>query len=239
MCNICWYFFHNFIMRYLALATDYDGTLATHGHVKDETIAALKRLRSSGRKLILITGRELNDLLRAFPQIDLFDIVIAENGPLLYVPANHQEKLLALKPPQEFVDKLRERGVNPSMGKVIVATWDKHETTVSKVINELGLDLEIILNKGALMILPTGINKASGLAAALEDMQLLPENVVGVGDAENDLDFLNVCGISVAVNNALPVVKEAATFVTENSCGAGVTELIDQLIASDLSEYQL
>ncbi|MBE9211756.1 HAD-IIB family hydrolase [Plectonema cf. radiosum LEGE 06105] len=177
--------------------------------------------------------------IRAFSQIDLFDIVIAENGPLLYVPANHQEKLLALKPPQEFVDKLRERGVNPSIGKVIVATWDKHEATVSEVINELGLDLEIILNKGALMILPTGINKASGLAAALEDMQLLPENVVGVGDAENDLDFLNVCGISVAVNNALPVVKEAATFVTKNSRGAGVTELIDKLIASDLSEYQL
>ncbi|MGF1673749.1 MAG: HAD family hydrolase [Rivularia sp. (in: cyanobacteria)] len=226
-------------MRYLILATDYDGTLATHGDVNEETIAALKRLRSSGRKLILITGRHLDDLLRAFPQIDLFDIVVAENGPLLYTPANRKKELLAQKPPQEFINKLEEHEVDFSVGEVIVASSDKHETTISEVINELGLDLEIILNKGALMILPTGINKASGLAAALEDMQLLPENVVGVGDAENDLDFLNVCGISVAVNNALPVVKEAATFVTENSRGAGVTELIDKLIASDLSEYQL
>lgn len=53
-------------MRYFVLATDYDGTLATDGRVSDETIAALKRLRLSGRKLILVTGRELEDLQRAF-----------------------------------------------------------------------------------------------------------------------------------------------------------------------------
>ncbi|NJN12273.1 MAG: HAD family phosphatase [Richelia sp. RM1_1_1] len=227
-------------MRYLALATDYDGTLATDGHVNEETVAALQRLRSSGRKLILITGRELDDLLKAFPQINLFDIVVVENGAVVYTPANLQEKLLGEQPPQEFVNKLRERNVKPlGVGKVIVGTWHSHETTVLEVIKELGLDLEITLNKGAVMILPTGIDKAAGLAAALEDMQLSPENVVGVGDAENDLAFLNVCGISVAVNNALPGVKETATFVTENSRGAGVMELIDMLIASDLSEYQL
>jgi hypothetical protein len=225
-------------MRYLALATDYDGTLAADGHVDEETLAALERLRFSGRKLILITGRQLDDLLKVFSQINLFDIVVAENGALLYTPANNQEKLLAERPPQEFIKKLQERGVEPlSVGKVIVATWHPHETMVLEVIKELGLDLEIILNKGAVMVLPTGIDKAKGLVAALEDMQLSQENVVGVGDAENDLAFLNLCGISVAVNNALPVVKEAVTFVTEGNRGAGVTELIDKLITSDLSEY--
>jgi HAD superfamily hydrolase (TIGR01484 family) len=44
-------------MRYFVLATDYDGTLATDGRVHDETLTALKHLRASGRKLILVTGR--------------------------------------------------------------------------------------------------------------------------------------------------------------------------------------
>ena len=66
-------------MRYLALASDYDGTRATDGHVNQETLAALERLRN-GRKLILVTGRELDDLLRVFEQIHLFDLVVAENG---------------------------------------------------------------------------------------------------------------------------------------------------------------
>ncbi|RUR74844.1 HAD family hydrolase [Chlorogloeopsis fritschii PCC 9212] len=69
-------------MRYLALATDYDGTLATDGRVNDETLAALKRLQASGRKLILVTGRQLDDLQRAFPQFDCFDCIVAENFAL-------------------------------------------------------------------------------------------------------------------------------------------------------------
>ena len=46
-------------MRYLALCTDYDGTVAHHGHVDEPTIDALAALKASGRKLILVTGREL------------------------------------------------------------------------------------------------------------------------------------------------------------------------------------
>ena len=73
-------------MRYLALAIDYDGTLAHDGHVDEPPLTALGKLRGSGRKLILVTGRELGELLGVFPRIDLFNRVIAENGGCL-VPA--------------------------------------------------------------------------------------------------------------------------------------------------------
>jgi|Tabmets5t2r1_1033131.scaffolds.fasta_scaffold25787_3 HAD superfamily hydrolase (TIGR01484 family) len=74
-------------MRYHVLATDYDGTLAHDGRVDDDTVAALKRLANTGRKLVLVTGRELDDLLAAFPQAELFDRIVAENGALLHHPA--------------------------------------------------------------------------------------------------------------------------------------------------------
>ena len=81
-------------MRYYALACDYDGTLASHGRVDDDVVAALKRVKSSGRKLILVTGRELNNIVQLFPYLDLFDRVVVENGALLYRPATHDEKVL-------------------------------------------------------------------------------------------------------------------------------------------------
>ena len=59
-------------MRYLVLASDYDGTLATDGVVDDETVRAVERLVHSGRKLILVTGRELPDLESVFSRLDLF-----------------------------------------------------------------------------------------------------------------------------------------------------------------------
>ena len=67
-------------MRYLALATDYDGTLAQDGRVTQETMASLEKLRATGRKLILVTGRELDELLRIFPGASLFERIVAENG---------------------------------------------------------------------------------------------------------------------------------------------------------------
>jgi HAD superfamily hydrolase (TIGR01484 family) len=222
-------------MRYLALCCDYDGTIAHHGRVDEPTLAALKRLRESGRKLLLVTGRELDELQTVFPHLDLFARVVAENGALIYRPETREERLLDEAPPQTFVDELIERGVGPiSVGRVIVATWEPHEKTVLETIRDCGLELQVIFNKGAVMVLPAGINKASGLRAALAELNLSPHNAVGVGDAENDHAFLNICECSVAVANALPAVKAKADIVTFADHGAGVTELIDEMLADDL-----
>jgi hypothetical protein len=94
----------------------------------------------------------------------------------------------------------------------------------------------VIFNKGAVMVLPPGINKASGLQAALEDLRLSAHNVVGIGDAENDTAFLTACGCAVAVENALPSIKERADVVTEGSRGQGVIEIAERLLADDLSD---
>ena len=226
-------------MRYLVLATDYDGTLATDGRVDQATVAALKRLLASGRKLIMVTGRELPELLDIFPQVTLFERVIAENGALLYRPATREEKLLGPSPPVEFVEELRARGVGPiSVGKSIVATWHPHETTVLEVIRDLGLEMRVIFNKGAVMVLPAGITKATGMTAALQELGLSPHNAVGVGDAENDHAFLRLCEYAVAVANAIPMLKEAADWVTQADHGAGVVELINEMVADDLRRVE-
>lgn len=227
------------MMHYLALATDYDGTLARDGRVDDATLAALKRLLASGRKLILVTGRELDDLQKVFAHIDLFESIVAENGALLYRPGTREEKLVGAAPPPAFIDALRQRGVAPlSIGRVILATWHPHETVILETIREFGLELQVIFNKDAVMVLPAGVNKATGLALALKELALAPENVVGIGDAENDHAFLTLCGRSAAVANALPAVKETADFVTRGDHGAGVAELIDQLLADDLQRLE-
>ncbi len=223
-------------MRYFALATDYDGTLARHGRVDAATLQALGRLAATGRRLILVTGRELPDLQRVFPELDRFDLVVAENGALLYTPATRATRLLAAEPAPAFVSELTRRGVAPlSVGSCIVATWHPQETTVLEVIRELGLELHVIFNKGAVMVLPAGVNKATGLLAGLEALGLSPHNVVAIGDAENDHALLHAAEVSVAVANAVPMLKAGADCVTSASHGAGVAELIDELIESDLA----
>lgn len=224
-------------MRYLALASDYDGTLAHDGVVDADTIQALERLLRSGRSLILVTGRELADLQSVFPRLDLCERVVADNGAVIYNPATREKRILAKRPPQSFLDSLRNRGVpGVSSGDVIVATWRPHETQVMEAIRESGLELQIVFNKEAVMILPSGVNKMSGLCAAIEELKLSRHNIAAVGDAENDHAFLESCECSVAVANAIPALKERADFVTQGERGAGVTELIDKILDNDLSD---
>ena len=223
-------------MRYLTLCTDYDGTIASQGRVDDATIAALEELRASGRKLVLVTGREIEDLEKVFPRLDLFERVVAENGALIFRPATRDERVLGEAPPARFVEELRRRAVkNVSIGRCIVATWVPHERAVLDVIRDLGLELHVIFNKGAVMVLPSSLNKATGLRAALEELNISLHNSVGVGDAENDHAFLGICECSAAVANALPAVKEKVDIVLEHGHGAGVQQLIGELLSNDLS----
>jgi hypothetical protein len=88
------------------------------------------------------------------------------------------------------------------------------------------------------MILPPGVNKATGLRAALSSLRISRHNVVGVGDAENDHALFNECEAAVAVQNALPTLKDQADWVTSGREGVGVTELLERLLASDLAELE-
>jgi HAD superfamily hydrolase (TIGR01484 family) len=221
-------------MYFLALAADYDGTIAHDGIVDDATLAALERLKETGRRLVLVTGRELPDLKRLFPAIDMFDRVVAENGALIYDPETEEERTLVPAPPAAFVKALQQRKIAPlSVGRAIVATWEPHETTVLEVIRELGLELQIIFNKGAVMVLPAGMNKAAGLSVALKELQLSAHNVVAVGDAENDHAFLRSCGCAAVVANALPMLKETADIRLAGERGAGVAELVEMVCRDD------
>lgn len=223
-------------MRYLALVTDYDGTLAVDGKLADAAARAIERLRTSGRRTILITGRRLESLFAVLPQVELFDYIVAENGAVVYNPRTRKETVLASPPPMEFIQRLRYLGVEPiEVGRVIVATWIPHHTAVLQAIQETGLELQIIFNKAAVMVLPSGISKATGMEYALRELGLSSHEAVGVGDGENDHSFLNRCECAVGVANATSSIRKLVAFVTKAEAGEGVAELIDELIADDLA----
>jgi hydroxymethylpyrimidine pyrophosphatase-like HAD family hydrolase len=223
-------------MRYHALACDYDGTLASNGRVEEATLHALRKVRDSGRRIVLVTGRLLPDLLELLDPVDLFDRIVAENGAVLYRPATREERQLADPPPAAFVQRLARLGVRPlAPGRVIVGTVRPHETVVLDAIRELGLELQVIFNREAVMVLPSGVNKGTGLRAALDELGLSLHNAVGVGDAENDHGFLELCECAVAVADALPALRERADLVTAGASTRGVAELAARLLRDDLA----
>jgi HAD superfamily hydrolase (TIGR01484 family) len=226
-------------MNPCCLACDYDGTLAHDGAVDADTTAALDRFRAADGRLLMVTGREIPDLQGVCNVLDRFEWIVAENGALLHRPSDGFNRLLCPSASAELAQKLAQAGAQPlSVGRAIIATREPYETTAFALIKQLGLELQIIFNKGAVMILPTGVNKATGLTAVLAEMNVPAQSVVGIGDAENDHALLDLCGIGVAVSNAVPKLKEHADLVTKGARGAGVSEIIERFLTGELRELR-
>jgi HAD superfamily hydrolase (TIGR01484 family) len=218
-----------------AFATDYDGTIADANHVAESTARALERVRATGRKLLLVTGRMLPDLRAVCPEVDrMFDAVVAENGAVVYFPDRREVRTLGDAPEPALVDALRRRGVRFDLGEAILATDAPFAEAALAAIQETGVNRTLIFNKGALMLLPGGVTKGTGLSIALGALELSPHNMVGIGDAENDHAFLALSECAVAVADAVPALRERADYVTRGPSAAGVVEFIEEHLLHDL-----
>lgn len=226
-------------MRYLALVADFDNTLAADGAVSESTEEAISRLKASGRRFIIATGRLLDDLLAKWPRASIADCIVAENGGLIYEPSARETILLAEPVPSALVDALRAANGEHRLevGRTIVGTDAERAADVIQVVRGLGLELQLVFNRQALMILPGGVNKALGVKFALRRLGMSPHEAVGIGDAENDHSFLKLSECSAAVANAVPALKERVDIVTERPAGDGVAELIDSLVSEDLESF--
>ncbi len=222
-------------MRYVVLATGFDGTLARHGRCDARSISMLRALAASGRKLILVTSRELRDVLDVFPQASLFDYLVAENGAVVHHPAARESQILAPAPSEMLVHELRRRQVEPlSVGSVAVTTSSEYRDTLAAIVQRLGLDCHLLDNGTTVAALPTGVSKASGIEHVLNELGLSAHNLVAVGDADNDIALFELAEHGVAVANASGPLKRAADRVTRAGHADGFVELASELLDTDL-----
>jgi len=215
-------------MPYRLLAFDYDETVAMHGVIGSEAEAALAAARGAGWKLALVTGRPHEELLGLCPQIPLFDLVIDENGGVLYLPATGAIEELAARPDGRLRESLARRGIEFFAGRVVTITRRPHERDVLDIIHQHGLALDTFCNRYAVMVVPRGTDKATGLRAGLARLGVAPRDVIAVGDDANDLAMLRVAGLRVAVANAIDAVKAEADVVLTRPNGEGMAEFIHE-----------
>jgi len=208
-----------------AVAADLDGTLTSGGAVPAEVRSAFSSLRSDNVRSLLVTGRTRAALDREFPGLSsTFDAVIAENGAV--IASRNGSRLLASPVEPALVQALSGRGIQVDVGEALLACDGAAAAAVTEEIGRLGLDTQVVHNRAALMILPAGVSKGTGLRAGLAELGLSPHNTLAVGDAENDLALLDVAEIGVAVSNAVPSLKAHADMVLQEPGRMGIVGLL-------------
>jgi hydroxymethylpyrimidine pyrophosphatase-like HAD family hydrolase len=223
------------LMRHRVLACDYDGTLATQGVCSAETVEALQRVAAAGIRLVLVTGRTEEELADVFDPGTLFEALVLENGAVVLDVKDGTEQLLAPRVPAGMVAELQRREVTPLfVGKVLCSTAWSQEPKLSAAIARLGVDRQVVRNRDSAMVMPPGISKRTGIEAALRAMGEVPVATVAVGDGENDVPLFAVAGVSVAVANAVDVLKARADVVLSEPNGKGIQLLAAALVAGNL-----
>lgn len=208
------------------IAIDYDGTLTLAERPDADVLDAVAELRENGIRVVLCTGRILDELLGVFPDAaQWFDGMVLENGAVQWTA---EGGLVSLAPPldPELARLLRARGVELRTGRVLLATRSRWAHEVLEQTERLGLDCQLIRNRDALMVLPGGVTKGTGLFALLGDLGFSFHNAIGIGDAENDHALLDRCELGVAVANAVPALAAHADVVLAEPNGTGVLRFL-------------
>jgi hydroxymethylpyrimidine pyrophosphatase-like HAD family hydrolase len=219
-------------MRLLALALDYDGTIADHNVLDPGVRSALAEIRSKGVLVILVTGRTLEALSTVAGSLHFADCVVAENGAVVEFPQSGYRSSLATPVPQPLITELRKQGIVFDIGESLIDTHGDNASRVLDIIRRLQLPLVLAFNRSRLMILPQGVSKGTGLRRALTMLRVSEHNTIGIGDAENDHELLRVCGLAVAVAWGSEALKAFADYVVPGSGPPAVRDYIRELAKS-------
>lgn len=207
------------------VALDYDGTIARDDRVHPPVLDAIAELRKQRRKVLLCTGRRVEELRAVFPDVDRhFDAIVAENGGVIVMASEILWSAEAL--PEELDAVLANAGVPFQRGRVLIGTDANYAPEVRTAIEDLGLEAQLVYNRGALMVLPSGVSKGSGLLHAFGLLEVSRHSAIGIGDAENDHSLLQACEIGVAVGDAVPGLKIHADLCLEQPNGEGVAKFL-------------
>jgi hydroxymethylpyrimidine pyrophosphatase-like HAD family hydrolase len=205
-----------------ALACDFDGTLAVDDRIGSSVRDALERARKAGLRLVLVTGRTFFELTRVCDCLELFDGVAAENGAVIYYPGSSMIRDQGPPVPGRLLGELERRGIYYQVGRVIVGTGRADEAAVREALRAAGVTRDLVMNRAALMLLPSGVSKGSGVQQVLRFLELSSHDVLALGDAENDLALFDACGFSACPGNSIAAVRERVDWVLPGGAGADV-----------------
>lgn len=213
-------------MHISVIATDFDGTISEGDQLAPETGRVLRRWRETGQFTVLVSGRPFEFLRDLQEREQAFDLIVAENGAVLYNPHTDEMRLPFGEVPDDLLDTLAELEVPLWRGVAIAGTTMPYDDAVWTVSRELGLAVHVETNRNEVMVLPPGASKGAGLLNLLQREGLSPRSLLAIGDAENDHSLLQVAEVKVAVANAVESLQALADHVTPEAGPAGVARFI-------------
>jgi len=221
---------------------DVDGTLLDSDGFHDEFVHLARRVNNEVMPVSIASGRTLPNITPILQSIGASGFIIAENGGVVWDSSNGHEILTLSdgsrsKEAAEWlatkIEGLDPRGIESNRWRE--TEWCLKETgqfdrMVGLLEESEWADLVVVQTGFAIHIVKPGIDKGNALRIALERRGVESSRVIACGDAQNDISMFNLVGFSVAVNDEVTEVVEAADCLTFNRGKEGSVELLKALL---------
>jgi phosphoglycolate phosphatase len=220
-----------------AFAIDIDGTLTENGGgiIHLPAIQDLRTLEKLGYKIIYVTGRSSVEAYMLSVFGGTTKIAVGENGGVVTIsPKEHillgnKEKCIdGYRILTKKLENVKIKNVFDRMTEVVLERSFDIELG-KKILKENNLEVDLSDSKYSFHINNRGINKATGLAKALDILKIKPSETVTIGDSETDIPLFQFCAFGIALNHADETVKSKADHVVSGNSGKGLVEALDYI----------
>lgn len=220
-----------------AFAIDIDGTLTENGGgiIHLPAVQNLRTLEKLGYRIIYVTGRSSVEAYILSVFTGTTKIAVGENGGVVTIsPTEHiilgnkEECINGYRILNRKVKNVKLKNVFDRMTEVVLERTFNIELG-KQILQETKVGVMLTDSKYSFHINNIGINKATGLAKALDILKIKPSETVTIGDSETDIPLFQFCAFSIALNHADEVVKSKANYVVSQQSGKGLVEALDYI----------
>jgi phosphoglycolate phosphatase len=220
-----------------AFAIDIDGTLTENGGgiIHLPAVQNLRTLEKLGYRIIYVTGRSSVEAYILSVFTGTTKIAVGENGGVVTLsPSEHiilgnkEECIKGYRILTRKLENVKLKNVFDRMTEVVLERTFNIELG-KQILQEDNLGVELHDSQYSFHINNRGINKATGLAKALDILKIKPSETVTIGDSETDIPLFQYCAFGIALNHADDIVKSKANYVVSQNSGKGLVEALDYI----------
>lgn len=220
--------------EFKAIALDVDGTITDNTRkICVSSLKAINQAEKNGIPVIIVTGNTLCSTKMISIMLGTSGGLVSENGGVIY----HQKEKKVLGNIVECEKAYKYLKTKYPVEKVEFSDLRVSEIAIRRNIKEeiikdtlKDFNVEVYDSKFAIHLTDPTVDKGSSLEILAGHMGLKTGEIMAIGDSENDIEFLRVAGLKIAVNNADEELKAAADYVTSKPHGDGVKEAVSKFI---------
>ena len=175
--------------------------------------------------------RPIFDIAKTFPGVDILtyegENILSGLNTNEYTEKEASINKMAILPVEDFVSRITFP-INKMLITGAPAVIETLMETLQKKFHKL---LNIYRSEPYFLeIMPQNIDKAYSLQKLLNSIGLTADSMICCGDGYNDLSMIEYAGLGVAMENAQPIVKESADFITKSNDEDGVLFVINEFL---------